>query len=285
MLRVGDEVVFEIGPEARIWHSDVYRNIPDGAKGVVCGFYDAILYYGRTGSGARKQGVYHHKGAVSVWLPDGRIVPGDCHVQMVDKDEEKRRDVAMRDERGVLRHEEVRLGDLPSTQFWEEDRVTVRLPNRRGGVNEEEAVVARIDYGSIHKRRDGGSPWPFYDLRLWGGGVGASAEESWMTLVERGPVWKFYHGEPIGFASINEEAKFFDLIGRTEEVRNPANGLYDWTEEEAIGAIRSGIGHSISVSISFLGSDSRISVKRFRDGDLGQRVARATLERFGLTSA
>ncbi len=280
LLQIGDEVIFKVDDERRAW-TNTYKDVPNGTKGVVCGFYDAVIYEPRVPVLVNPPGVYHQQGAVSIWLPDGRIVPGDWSVEMVDKNEEKRRDAAMRDKNGVLRTKHVRLGDLPPTKFWEGDGVRVHFPDNE--YSGQEMTIGRIDYSFMYKCRNDGSPWPFYEISLERGGT-TSAEESWIELVKRGNIWKYYHNEPLSFTDLKEEAGFFKLIGQAEEVRNPANGIYSWTKEEMLEAIKNGTAHGFSVSGGLFGSGPHISVCRFKNEELGQRIAQATLEGFGLVS-
>ncbi|RJQ35153.1 hypothetical protein C4568_01540 [Candidatus Parcubacteria bacterium] len=279
LLEIGDEVVFKVDPERRYW-TDTYKDVPDGTKGIVCGFYDAVIYEPRAPVLVHQPGVYHRKGAVSVWLSDGRIVPGDWSIEMTNKDEEKRRDAAMRDEHGIFRSKQVRLGDLPATKFWEHDKVRVRFPHDG---SEHEMTIGRIDYHHMHQRRDDGSPWPFYGVN-YSAGVSTSAEEAWIELIERGNVWKYHNNEPLVFTDLKEEAGFFQLVGQTEEMRNPENGLYSWTKDEVLAAIKAGTVHGFSVSSGFFGSGPHINAQRFKDEGLGKRVAKATLEGFGMAA-
>jgi hypothetical protein len=122
LLQIGDEVVFKVDPETRHW-TNTYKDVPDGTKGVVCRIRDTILYYGRTNVFVRAPGVYHTKGGATVLLPDGRLIPGNYSITMTDQVEAKRRDALKRDSRGVFQETYTRLGDLPSTPFWEEDKV------------------------------------------------------------------------------------------------------------------------------------------------------------------
>lgn len=279
LLRVGDEVVFKVDAERRAW-TDTYKDVPDGTKGVVCGFYDAVVYEARVPVLVHQPGVYHCKGAPSVWLRDGRIVPGDWSIEMVDKVEEKRRDATMRDNHDIFQTKRVRLGDLPATKFWEHDKVRVRYP--RDG-REDEMIICGIDYYAMHKTRNDGSPWPYYKVEHLDGWR-TSAEESWITFVDHGNVWKYYNNQPLSFTGIKEEAEFFNLVGQTEELRNPTNGYYRWTKDEVLAAIKNGTAHGFSVSSGFFGSGPHICAKRFKDEALGKRVAKATLEGYAVAA-
>lgn len=274
LLQIGDKVVFNVDPEYRAWTND-YQDVPDGTEGVVCGFYDAVIYESRIPVFTHHPGVYHRRGAASVWLSDGRIVPGGWSIEMVDKDEEKRRDIALRDADGVRHTEQVRLGDLPDTKFWEQDRVCVRFPNSEWG--EQKMIISHIDYYYMHSCRCDGSPFPFYGVRFMKGGQ-TSAEELWIELIERGNVWKYYNNQPLSFADLKEEADFFRLVGQTREVRNPKNDRYSWTKDEVLAAIRDGAVHGFSL----LGSGPYLSAWRFNDELLGKRVAETTLEGFSI---
>lgn len=279
LLQIGDEVVFKVDPERRAW-TNTYDDVRDGTIGVVCGFHDAIIYRGRIRVYRHTPGTYHSKGAVSVWLPDGRVVPGDYSITMVDQDEERRRNIAMRDEDGVLRDNDVRLGDLPATKFWEHDKVRANFP----GHESLEMTIASISYGNMYGHRNDGSPYPFYEVSFAEGGT-TSAEECWLELIERGNVWKYYNDQPLTFADIKEEAGFFQLVGQTEEVRNPRTNFYTWEKDEVLEAIKNGIVHGFTVSGGFFGSGPSIQAIRFNDSDLGRRVAQATLAGFDLTPA
>jgi hypothetical protein len=277
LLQIGDEVVFKVDPETRHW-TNTYKDVPDGTKGVVCRIRDTILYYGRTNVFVRAPGVYHTKGGATVLLPDGRLIPGNYSITMTDQVEAKRRDALKRDSRGVFQETYTRLGDLPSTPFWEEDKVLV---HREDG--DEQLVVKRIYYDRLHDRNKDGSLWSVYEVHHTDGWqTGASADN--MELIERGNVWKYYHGEPLSFKNLAEEAAFFTSIGRTEEVRNPVSGYYDWTLEQALQAIKDGVGHGFTNGMLPIANVRSISVKRFLDENLGRRVAAATLEGFAVAS-
>lgn len=276
LLEIGDEVVFHVDPQTRNW-TTTFRDIPDGTKGTVCGFEDAIIFAPRVPAFEHTPGVYHQRGAVSVYLPNGRIVPGSGAVQLVDQAEEKRRDSALRDERNILRTPKVRIGDLPPTLFWEQDTVRVRFPNNPDAC---EMVIVGIDYSFMHKIRDDGSPYPFYRVMFPKNNSIMSAAESWIELVEQGNVRKHYHGQRLSFSDVQEEADFARLVGKTEEVRNPKSGLFRWTKEEVLDAIRAGHVDGFVSSNGFFRSGVNISARRFHDAELGARVAQTTLEGF-----
>jgi len=277
LLEIGDEVVFKVDPETRRW-TNTYKDVPDGTKGVVCRIHDAIMYYGRTRVLVHAPGVYHTKGGVTILLPDGRLVPGNYSVTMTDQVEQKRRDVLKRNERGVFKETYTRLGDLPPTPFWEEDKVLVR---RHDG--DTELVVKNINYRQLHERNEDGSRCNAYEVHHSEGWQTGASEDT-MELVERGNVWKYHHGEPLSFKTLAEEAAFFTTIGRTEEVRNPESELYHWTLEQALQAIKNGIGHGFTNGIIPFANKRSISVKRFLDEDLGRRVAAETLRGFSVVA-
>jgi len=263
-LRIGDKVVFKVDLERRAW-TGTYKDIPDGTVGVVCGFYDAVRSWGRESAYIKKPGVYWSKGAASVRLDDGRIITG-CgnEIDLVDKDEQKRRDAKNRDARNCFIHEDVFIGQLPPTPFWEGDTVECTVDGEA-----EILVVASIRYDHLHDKEQ----LFVYTLRHpkqnWQTGV----QESDLKLIERGNIWKEEHGEKLQFSSLQEEAAFMKMRGRAKEIRNPKLDVYNWTLEEAISAVESGEAHEITIDES----GRRIAVYRFENPRLGRRVAEATL--------
>jgi hypothetical protein len=261
ILRIGDKIVCTVGF--------------DDTVAVVCGLHDTLFYQGWTEVYRVSPGVYHVNGAVSVLFPDGRVVSGVSAIEMVDRDEQRRRHAAKHSSGDLFFEGMTRLGDLPETLFWVGDKVRVRSP--RGG-SEHEVIVRYIDYYNMHKRRDNGSPYPFYIADCAGGGS-TSAAESQMTLIERGPVWKYHHGEPLEFSDIWKEAGFFVSIGKAKAVANPASGLYSWTQGQVLDAVREGLVHTFSE----YGGDI-IDALRLMDEELGGRVAEAILEKYSVAN-
>ena len=290
LLQIGDRVTITVPKETREW-TNTY-DFPDGIEVTVCGFIDLITYQGRVGVLGQKPGTYHRRGAPNVLLPNGQIVMiNDTWLKFVDNAEYEHRFAKFR--KSIEGRENyfwdtyTYLGDLPPTPVWEGDKVRVRSrPMNISGKDTDTYVIIRINYSYLHEKTTKGTKMAAYDIsdRL-GAGWNTQANEDEIELVERGPVWKFYNNEPIAFSDIKEEANFFEMLGHTEEVRNPANQLFSWTKDEVLEAIRKGLVHGFSVSSGFFGSGPSICAKRFHNEDLGKRVAQATLEGFGMTTA
>ncbi|MDA2922976.1 hypothetical protein MYX07_06970 [Patescibacteria group bacterium AH-259-L07] len=293
LMRIGDEVVITIPRENR---ECGYNPCPDGTKATILGFSE--IHYGRLGNLGLQPGVYVNRAWTNLRLEDGREhTEYTYRLELTDKDESNRRLAEFRKRQQEnpdnWRNKEF-LRELPETPFWEGDFVRVRGRSAVTSVYSEMPPehdpdvfqIIGIDYRYLTEKTQVGTKYPAYNISdKLGSGWHTSASEDDMVLVERGPVWKLYHDEPITFDDIKEEASFFESLGHTEEVRNPANGLYKWTKEEVLEAIQRGIIHGFSVSSGLFGSGPSISATRFRNEELGARVAQATLEGFGLAPA
>lgn len=293
LARIGDEVTITIPQESREWG---YDPCPDGTKATILGFSE--IHHGYLRSFGFKPGVYVNRAWTNVRLENGHEYSEYTgRLELTDKIEYERRLVELRkhqQENPDSRRSKRFLRELPETLFWEGDFVRVRgrsvvtsvygeMPPDR---DPDTFQIVGIAYTDLDRLTARGTKYPAYSISSnLGAGWHTSASEDDMVLVERGPVWKFYHDEPITFGNIKEEAQFFESLGHTEEVRNPANGLYLWTKSEALDAIRGGIVHGFSIESGFFGSGPSIRAKRFKDKELGRRVAQATLEGFGLVPA
>jgi len=291
VLRVGDEVSITVPQENRDWG---YNPCPDATRAVVLGFSE--IHYGRINNFGFEPGVYPNNSWVKLRLEDGReSIEFASRLELTDKGEYERRVAELRELNQVdpdswhKRKEFIR--DLPETPFWEGDVVLVHKLVPIAVVSKEMLpesgpevfVVVGIDYAYLDEKTTVGTKYPAYRISdQLNAGWYTSASEDEMELVERGLIWKYHHGEPLQFADIKEEASFFQMLGLTEEVRNPANGLFKWTKDEVLAAIQEGIVHGFSMSSGFFGTKPIISARRFRDEELGKRVAQATLEGFGL---
>lgn len=284
LLRVGDEVTITIPKEKRSWD---YNPCPDGTRGRILRFSET--YYGRLRNTGLEPGIYVNRAYVQLRLEDGRWHwENASHFTSVDTaayDERLAAHLAQVASTGQLPAPKF-LRPLPETPVWEGDFVRIK------GVSlAEYGYKPQHPYGpdvwqvkTIHYWALEDKTGPNYDVSggLWEG-MQMSVNAGQMTLVERGPVWKQFHGGALTFDSLAEEARFFAALGHTTEVAKP-DGLYDWTLDEAIRAIEQGRAHGLSVRGEFLVADGgTISVQRFRDEELGARVAKATLS--GLSRA
>lgn len=275
MLRIGDKVKINIAKENLDWGygHDIHEKI-----GTVVGWTE--IHYGYTKNYGKEPGIYENKSNVKVDI-DGAI---HCVSYFFLKE--------LNLSEGRTAEEEKKIQDLPETDFWPGDIVEImNHPNFPSYTNPH--TINQINYHYIGKFCDDGiTPLPIYDIDLSTGGTTA-LRESYLKLVSRGNVWKWYHKKTVTFNDINEEANFYMLIGRTKEIRNPRLGRYEWENEitpdgkpyprEALQAIENRLGHGLNVSNLFgILSSPHTSVIRFLDEEVGERVRKATLEGFGL---
>lgn len=291
-MRPGDDVVITIPKENREWG---YNPCADGTIGKILGFSE--ISYGRIGNFGNKPGVYVNRCWVKLRLQNGNEhTEYSGRLELVDKVEYARRLAELHQFQAANPGEPPKsefLRDLPESQFWEGD--LVRVHNRLGipislvGSSPDSDpnifMVVSVDYDRISEEAKMiGRSYQAYDISpKAGAGWRISVSKEELTLVERGRVWKHYNNEPISFSDIKEEASFFDSLGHTDEVRNPVNSLYCWTKEQVLDAIREGTVHGFSVASGFFGAAPSIRAIRFRNEDLGRRVAKATLEGFKIT--
>jgi len=275
VVNLGDNVIVKVSKENRDWG---FNPCPDGTIAEVISFGE--IDYGYINNHGREPGVYENRCWFDIRLPDGKEVNiSCCHVEPVDA---KAYEAKVTEWRQTAKasgdwSSAKRLRDLPETKLWPGDYVTC---SHLGDY--EELRVAYIKYNYIGQKRTDGSDMPLYDVsNKFPSGWTMAAGDDDTTLIRRGNVWKYYHKEPMEFLSLEEEANLFRALGRTREVRNPANGIYRWTKDEVLDAIQSGLAHAFSMSGRFFGLEPTESAIRFLDEDLGKRVAALTLKGFG----
>jgi hypothetical protein len=185
------------------------------------------------------------------------------------------------EQENILLHS-VRIGDLPETNFWEGD---ILAPVDDFYHADNEGFLRRVSSIQFDiKKVDRGQCY----IIEWCDRQGEYAKQGTMwlhdcnnRLVERGNLWKKYHGEPLTFRSLLEETSFAANTGQREEMRNPASGDYRWDFlTDIIAAIRDGIGDAFTGGQGIFGSGFHHSVYRFKDRDLGERVRAETLMGF-----
>lgn len=274
VMEIDEIVMVDVAKENR---EAGYNPAPDGTLMVITEWSESI--YGRTQNFGHGPGVFESRTAA--WVrPVGQevayakpILISSFHLSPYLKDQyEERRNAVFASGKNMLNFREpVRLRDLPETKFWEWD--IVECPGF------EEGTQFRIEGIEWYWKEEGQE----FTYRLTphpDGGYTTYASESQLVMVERGKVWRHFHGEPNTFADLQDECRFAKALGEYDEVRNPANNLYKWTLAEILEAIRQDIVDGFSLdTVPFSGSTTH-TTHRFRNRDLGKRVQAATLEGF-----
>ena len=186
-----------------------------------------------------------------------------------------------------------RLCDLPETDIWEgdvvtlESRVTTKLPTDHRGKpfsggfsdNDEAFVVGWVSYherfGDLTESLD---HLPLFSLsdRLFQRSSGRYKGFE-LRLVERGNLWRRAHGELPSFRDLAEEAAFAVRVREIEERRHV--GFTDRAAGRIAAAklVEAGEGDGILYYSVFEGSGDGYTIVRFIDRSLGERVREATL--------
>ncbi len=287
LIRENDLVRIRIGPDDR---AGGYDPCPDGTEATVTGFEETLVP--RLRHWGQKPGVYRNRAQARLRFADGaeQVIASRC-LSLADRGEEARRQETLLgpDAEKATRQPDF-LRDLPDTPFWEGDYVRFLHPRMRNAFPYLKppgrpygcAQVSLINYGW---HGDPASPTGKSDMYsisagLQGGASVIVAERS-LGLVERGPVWKHFHGERIRFADLREEAEFYALLGLVTEVANPRSGIYDWTFKGLLGAIREGLVDGLMggfrLDPSGPAKGEHLTALRYHDRDLGRRVAQAML--------
>ena len=271
---VGDEVEACIDNNSRAWG---YNPIANGVKGKIVGF--APIAYGRTQNFGRRPGIYLNRNWVQVDFENGeQHCLNSCNVKHVDAALHESRYAAYRalsDEGRDSVDAEDRIGDLPETPFIEGDIVDMA-----DDFGYHQGKVMHIEYLQLGMRYPEGAP--ICTVSVDHAGQYSTYVDNRLVLVERGNVWKREQGLPLVFADTKEEAAFYADIGRTKELRNPANGLYKWTKDEILDAIQNGTAHGFCMSSGFFGGGPTPYAVRFLDEEVGKRVAEYTLKGFAV---
>lgn len=212
------------------------------------------------------------------------------------------------------------VSQLPDTEIWEGDIVRPKPCDRTSELLRLERVkcnsipgipdaymVADVSFrrpGEIVGSLDYGPYFGIGDrfLKRWNGGF-----FDWeLELVERGNFWRRAHDEPLIFKDLEEESFWAWMVGETEAVPAPERPKDPWSrdylsecsvevqaqqrakwysETAALSCVSEGKGHGIQSHHAFEDVyDSRpyvwCNVLRFKDEDLGRRVAAATAHGF-----
>ncbi len=307
LLRVGDDVVINVPDET--WREG-YRPLgkQKGTSARIAGFGEVTV--GRVDiNDDMRPGVYVNRAWPYVVIGEGLPLEISSYwLELKDQKEYERRVAEWQDEYKakaaaglpvLVFAEEEYLRELPKTPFWEGDWVRVYRPCPTvcvvyGDVDPdffkamengkkltemsppERLMVERICWDTAV---DGHPTGYLVSTSFWAGWC-AHVNETDMRLIERGDVWRYYHGQPLNFGSVAERARFFRLLGHFTNIRNPNTGFFAWQEGEADEAIRAAIADGLaaegSYNIAPLGEPHAHPI-RFRDRVLGELVRQATL--------
>ena len=277
LMKVGEMVIVNIPDENWEWG---YRPVKQqkGTKAKITGFdeiaYSYVQNYGR------EPGIYTNYSWVYLEGIKGSV--SSCFLEPDDVAEYKKR---LKDFHAGKCHDEKPLRPLPKMKFWEGDIVSIDWHGKPCWENDKEFSVIARRYENLEAKRNDGSPMPEYTIGPARGNGGTTwVNESDMTLIRRGNVWKHFNGEKLVFSDLREEANFFTMLGHTEEVRNPACNLYKWEKDEILAAVRNGTvdGFTMGGGLfgGMLGGEPQIRAQRFRDRELGERVRQETIKGF-----
>lgn len=167
------------------------------------------------------------------------------------------------------------VGDLPETPFWEGDVVEV-YDGRKG-------VVSVIDYGEIDTESD--EPPYRVSFPATGGGEGFHAHA--LSLIERGDVWRHYHGEEIDFESAADEATLHHTLSLVTSVANRETRSFGFSWGEAVQALRNGDADVIVHNWTVITDDPGRNVQCYSidDAAAGERCRAAFLGQIDMQDA
>jgi hypothetical protein len=273
LLQVGDTVIINIPDDNWSWgYHPVERQ--SGIEAKITGFGE--IHYHRHQTYGKEPGVYTNHSWVTLDILGEKTI-SSSFIDLKDKMEYDSR-CASRNIREFDTNQKP-IRPLPETKFWEGDIVKL---NRSVGYPEylhNECYVRQVNYQDLKCKRIDGSPMPEYDIAVVGGcGAYVGVNESSLELVRRGNIWKYYNGEQPSFADLREQAEFFYMIGKMEEIANPATGSYAWTLNEALQAIRDGVADCFKATKGLFGTDDlNHRVFKVKDRDLGEKLREATV--------
>ena len=285
LVRVGDQVIVDIDAES----ASRFHHLPkNGSRGTVVKFNRFVEYRERN---VKAHGAWELNGAPIVAFEDGteRIVDCDFLAYQNPKIYEKR----FHDEWevGVLAtnmpfikardkmREAVRVGDLPDPDFWLGDSVTLMF----GDDPSKYLKIIDVLYNAEYEEGNHRYEYAVYDAFTKQRESTAFCAAYDLELVDRGPLWREFHGLDKKFTSIAEEAAFENMMDSTYKVRSP-EGTLNWTMSDALDAINDGRVDAFNMQRDALGCGHIICV-RFDNREIGERMRLATADGFkGVTS-
>lgn len=192
-LRLGDEVYFAAS-----------ERIPENIYEVIC---YSERYFGRTNYFKIRPGKYLDNGSVILRSKfDGKIMSAFCHyLELVNENDERLSEFLESSEEKSREHL-IFVRDLPDSLFWEGDFVKSSFEP------DEVYVVDEIDYSFLSIKAVNGRDYDIYKISKRNDSRVKMAKESSLELIERGNIWKFFHGGILEFSCAAEEQKFNQFI-------------------------------------------------------------------------
>ncbi len=183
----------------------------------------------------------------------------------------------------------IRISDLPETPFWEGDIVEIRDYVAKGGSQEcsNRWLVRNIDYDYLGRGQifcEGVNLWVDGQIRT---NDSCKLPIEVFAVLAHGNLWKFGHGEQTSFASIEEEALFYESLGMSRKVIQSTSipeaveaGFLavrkseEWELQSAVGCVASGAGDEIKnrKGMTFV-------VIKYDDEEFGKRMRAHTLQK------
>lgn len=170
--------------------------------------------------------------------------------------------------------ENVRVGNVPKTPFWQEDIVMLKSGEELFE-GSKLMKVFELNYDYMDRFcNDGVTPFPYIDVSKFNYGEYSSGHtairERDIELVERGNVWKHYHDIPLKFNSVQEKADFYYNLGHCTEIKNEENGNYSWSNKQVLEGLLNGTIDY--VGFEKLSQTSNNYCYKFNDPSIGLEV-------------
>lgn len=298
LIDIGDRVVMDMDRDARAWGQ---KGVPNGTEGTVIGKARHRRYAARFGLDTfryKTPGIYEMDSGLIVKWDDGSISGHNYDATLLDKNEYEDRlanrwTIPVWDNGRDMYEVEAELlnekyvGPLPETEYWEGDLIRADFGGRSRLFRVESIDHQYFDKDSM--RRDDGSMMPIYNVRFSNSdGSDAQAGSTYIhqddpiQLIRRGNLWKMYHNLPLVFNDLTEEVSFYRGLHQYQDIKNPDTGYYNWTLEEALQAIKNGVGDGISGVL--FSSSTTYQVYKMNNLILGDKLRRETLVRFNIIS-
>ncbi len=177
----------------------------------------------------------------------------------------------------------IKIGDLPETPFWEGDRV--RLKSVPKEADPDGWIVSDIWFDAILATEVGF----LYRIKSLNPKLHCDKRDNELELIKRGNLWKMEHGGPVEFASIEEEAKFYQSLGMSVKLSHtlPQSNIGfgitgrstdEWEWKDAVTEIRRGAADEMKLKNK---KDMTFVLIKYDRMEFGNRMRAHTLAKLG----